>query len=43
MVLMKFMAGLHPVSEAPDAPDCAHAGPFRSGRCPFYEALMTVG
>jgi hypothetical protein len=22
---MKFIAGLHPVSEAPDAPDCAHA------------------
>src|SRR5438105_13634180 len=30
-------AGLHLVSEAPDTPDRAHAGPFRSGRCPFYE------
>jgi hypothetical protein len=25
IVLTKFIAGLHFVSEAPDAPDCAHA------------------
>jgi hypothetical protein len=38
-----FIAGLHLVSEAPDAPDRAHAGPFRSGQCRFYEGLMTAG
>jgi hypothetical protein len=43
IVLMKFIGGLHLVSEAPVAPDRAHAGPFRSGRCLFYEGLMTVG
>jgi hypothetical protein len=42
-VFMKFIAGLHLVSEAPDAPDRAHAASFRSGRCCFYEGLMTPG
>ncbi len=43
IVFMKFIAGLHLVSEAPNAPDRAHAGPFRSGRCCFYEGSMTAG
>jgi hypothetical protein len=43
MVFMKFIAGLHLVSEAPNAPDSAHAGPFRAGQCCFYEGFMTAG
>ena len=43
IVFMKFIAGLHLVSEAPHAPDRAHAGPFKYGTRCFYEGLVTVG
>jgi hypothetical protein len=40
---MKFIVGLHPVNEAPNAPDCAHAARLEAVNACFYDGLTTVG
>jgi hypothetical protein len=40
---MKFIAGLHLVSEAPNAPDCAHSARLEAVNARFYDGLTTVG
>jgi hypothetical protein len=35
IAFMKFMGGLHLLSEAPDAPDCAHAARLEAVNAAF--------